>query len=149
MLTLALDLSGQSQSAALVRDGAPLAERSWPAPRLASGAPAGGPLTIVGAIVEAAGLGLDAVELVAIATGPGSFNGIRAGIATAEGLALALSAPAAGVPTLDALSYQLAGRAERVLALRPAGRGEYYAALYAGDWSNWGRCAEYVIGPAE
>src|SRR5438067_2510505 len=58
MLILALDLSGQVQSAALVRDGAPLVEHTWPAPRFAAGGPAGGPLAVVGDICAAAGRGL-------------------------------------------------------------------------------------------
>jgi tRNA threonylcarbamoyladenosine biosynthesis protein TsaB len=90
------------------------------------------------------------VELIAVATGPGSFNGIRAGIAVAEGLALALDVPAIGVPTLDALAYQHVGRAGVVCAVLPAGRGEYYGASYTGTWMDWRRRSDYAIAaPAD
>jgi tRNA threonylcarbamoyl adenosine modification protein YeaZ len=148
MIVLALDWSGQSQAAALVRDGEPLVERLWPAPRLASHGPAGGPLAAVSAVCAAAGVALDAIGLIGVATGPGSFNGIRSGIAAAQGLALALGVPAIGVPTLEALAYQHAGRAATVVAVRPAGRGEYYAATYAGDWSRWAQVGDYRVGSA-
>jgi tRNA threonylcarbamoyladenosine biosynthesis protein TsaB len=90
------------------------------------------------------------VELVAVATGPGSFNGIRAGIAVAEGLALALGVPTVGVPTLDALAYQHVGRAGVVCAVLPAGRGEYYGASYTGTWMDWCKRSDYAIAaPAD
>ena len=75
----------------------------------------------------------DAPEGYVATCGPGSFTGIRVGLGTIRGLALAADRPCAAVTTLDALA-QAAGRAAgaRVAAIS-AGRGEFYGALYAGD----------------
>ncbi|HET7574478.1 MAG TPA: tRNA (adenosine(37)-N6)-threonylcarbamoyltransferase complex dimerization subunit type 1 TsaB [Solirubrobacterales bacterium] len=82
---------------------------------------------------EAVG-GWDSVGLIAVGLGPGSFVGIRIGIATARGLAASTGLPAAGVCTLDALGRTLAEPAgpERArLAVLDARRGEAFAALYS------------------
>ena len=151
MIVLALDSSADTVSAAVLRDDEPLAERSWQTPRPAGrGGPQGGLLGVADATLADARVALAAVELVAVATGPGSFNGIRAGIAVAEGLALALGVPAVGVPTLDALAYQHVNRARIVCAVLPAGRGEYYGASYTGTWMDWRRRGDYAIAaPAD
>lgn len=68
------------------------------------------------------------IDLFAVATGPGSFTGLRIGIATVKGLAATLNHPCAGVPTLHAVALS-AGASERSVALLPAGRGEVFAQL--------------------
>ncbi len=89
-----------------------------------------GLLPLASAALDAAGLTKNDISLVAVATGPGSFNGIRGGIAAAEGIALGLGIPAIGVPTLAATasSWLLGDRV--VCAMLNAGRGEVYYALY-------------------
>ena len=149
MIVLALDSSADTVAVAVLRDDEPLAERSWRMPRpTGRGGPQGGLLGVADASLADARVAPAAVEFVAVATGPGSFNGIRAGIAVAEGLALALGVPAAGVPTLDALAYQHVGRAGVVCAVLPAGRGEYYGATYTGMWMDWRRRSDYVCAAA-
>ena len=71
---------------------------------------------------------LSEIDLFAIATGPGSFTGLRIGIATIKGLAATLDRPTAGVPTLQAVALA-AGPSPRSVALLPAGRGEVFAQL--------------------
>jgi tRNA threonylcarbamoyladenosine biosynthesis protein TsaB len=66
------------------------------------------------------------VELFAVALGPGSFTGLRIGVATAKSLASTLERKVVGVPTLHAVALS-AGACERVVALLPAGRGELFA----------------------
>jgi tRNA threonylcarbamoyladenosine biosynthesis protein TsaB len=84
---------------------------------------------------EAAG-GWQAVERIAVGIGPGSFTGLRIGIATARALAAATGVPATGVCTLDALGrgLSLSTKGERAsLAVLDARRGEVFVALYAHD----------------
>lgn len=71
---------------------------------------------------------LSDIDLFAVATGPGSFTGLRIGIATVKGLAATLDRPCAGVPTLHVIALS-AGESDRSVALLPAGRGEVFAQL--------------------
>lgn len=89
---------------------------------------------------EAAG-GWEAVERLAVGIGPGSFTGLRVGIATARALGLSRGLPVSGVGTLDALGRALGevAGARPVLAVLDARRGEVVAALYApGGERLWG-----------
>jgi tRNA threonylcarbamoyladenosine biosynthesis protein TsaB len=82
----------------------------------------------------AAAGGWDSVGRIAVGLGPGSFVGIRIGIATAHGLAASTGLPVTGVCTLDALGRalgELAGVERDRLAVIDARRGEVFAALYA------------------
>lgn len=67
---------------------------------------------------------------IAVATGPGSFNGIRVAVATAKSLAFALKKPLVGVSTLDIIATQQQYWHGPVCALMEAGRGELYSACY-------------------
>jgi tRNA threonylcarbamoyl adenosine modification protein YeaZ len=81
------------------------------------------------------------VDLVAVGLGPGSFTGLRIGIATAAGLGASLGLPASGVCTLDAIGRGLgeAGAEGALLAVLDGWRGEAFAALYeAGGERIWG-----------
>jgi len=79
----------------------------------------------IDAALAEAGLPLEAVERVAVTVGPGSFTGIRVGVAAARGLALALGIPAVGVSTLAVLAAAKTGDAPVVVAI-DAKRGEVY-----------------------
>jgi tRNA threonylcarbamoyladenosine biosynthesis protein TsaB len=128
MLTLALDTTTPAGSCALAASGVVLREvasdpsRS-PAQRL--------PAEIM-AILEREGVTLNDVDVFAVATGPGSFTGLRIGIATMQGLAFAAGKPLVGVSGFDALAR--IGEAEewgtQVATWVDAWRGEVYAALY-------------------
>jgi tRNA threonylcarbamoyladenosine biosynthesis protein TsaB len=81
--------------------------------------------------VGAAG-GWDEIGLIAVGLGPGSFTGVRIGIATARGLAASTGLPAVGVCTLDALGRGAGEAGSRAgLAVLDARRGEAFAALYS------------------
>jgi tRNA threonylcarbamoyladenosine biosynthesis protein TsaB len=77
-----------------------------------------------------AGLRLAEIELFACACGPGSFTGLRIGIATLKALAATLNQPCVGVPTLNAIA-QSAGESNATVALLPAGRGEIFAQMFS------------------
>lgn len=70
------------------------------------------------------------IDLFAVASGPGSFTGLRIGIATVKGLASTLNQPCVGVPTLEAVALA-GGESTRSVALMPAGRGEVFAQLFS------------------
>ena len=72
------------------------------------------------------------IELIACASGPGSFTGLRIGLATAKGLSLALGIPWVGVPTLDCLAYGYGGEGGIVVPVLDARKNRVYAALYSG-----------------
>lgn len=79
-----------------------------------------------------AGVEPRALSGVAVALGPGSFTGLRIGLALAKGLALSHNLPLVGVPTLDILAWAQPRRDEPMLALLHAGRGRV-----AGVWYKW------------
>jgi tRNA threonylcarbamoyladenosine biosynthesis protein TsaB len=84
------------------------------------------------ALVDA---GWEALSLdgIAVAVGPGSFTGLRIGIAAVKGLALALGRPIAAVPTLDAMAAALPYASRPVCPVLAARKGEVYASLYRWD----------------
>jgi tRNA threonylcarbamoyladenosine biosynthesis protein TsaB len=85
-------------------------------------------LNYVNDALEEAGVRLDEIEIFAVARGPGSFTGLRIGLATVKAFAATLARSCVGVPTLYAVAHA-AGHSARTLALLPAGRGEVYAQL--------------------
>jgi tRNA threonylcarbamoyladenosine biosynthesis protein TsaB len=84
----------------------------------------------IDAVLNEAGVELSAVELFTAAIGPGSFTGLRIGLATVKSLAVSLDRRCVGVSTLGAVSHA-AGASERTVALLPAGRGEVFAQMFA------------------
>ncbi len=92
-------------------------------------------MAIIEQAVADADIAINEIGKVVTSIGPGSFTGVRVGVATARGLALALKCPAIGISTLEALAYD----ARRILAERPvliaidARRDELYAQFFAKD----------------
>jgi tRNA threonylcarbamoyladenosine biosynthesis protein TsaB len=95
MVILAFDTATDVATSALVDDGEVLGERASRAVTL---------LEDVDALLRQAGMHTHDVGALAVGIGPGSFTGVRIGLSTARGLALALDIPVAGVSTLDALA---------------------------------------------
>lgn len=84
-------------------------------------------------VLDMAGEALRNVALYAVAVGPGSFTGLRVGIATMQGLAMASGARIVPVSTLEALALAGVNATRLVGAWMDAQRGEVYATLYAPD----------------
>lgn len=80
--------------------------------------------------LEEAGVKLAEVDLFACAAGPGSFTGLRIGIATLKALAASLNQPCVGIPTLNAVALA-GGPSDATVALLPAGRGEVFAQMFS------------------
>ncbi|HEX6731353.1 MAG TPA: tRNA (adenosine(37)-N6)-threonylcarbamoyltransferase complex dimerization subunit type 1 TsaB [Pyrinomonadaceae bacterium] len=80
-------------------------------------------------VLSQTGYSLRDLDFFAVATGPGSFTGLRIGIATVKGLAYTLKRPCIGVPTLHAVAHS-AKSCERVVAVLPAGRGEVFVQMF-------------------
>jgi tRNA threonylcarbamoyladenosine biosynthesis protein TsaB len=125
MRVMALDTTSRGGSVALVDDGRLVDERPGDATRTHGERLPG----------ELAALGVEwsSVDVFAVAAGPGSFTGLRIGIATIQGLALVNRRPAVGVSALEALA-QLASRdlseGDTIAAWIDAQRGEVFSALY-------------------
>src|ERR687885_1168946 len=116
MLILAFDTATDVATSALVDDGEVLGERASRAVTL---------LEDVDALLRQGGARPRDLEALVVGTGPGSFTGVRIGLATARGVALALDLPVAGVSTLDALAAGAPG----ALPVVDARRREVFALL--------------------
>jgi tRNA threonylcarbamoyladenosine biosynthesis protein TsaB len=93
--------------------------------------------------MDDAGVAWDDLDGIAVGVGPGTFTGLRIGIATARALAHARGLPVHPVSSLAALADQLDGDRAR-LPLIDARRGELFAALYDADGERW---APFVAAP--
>lgn len=128
---LALESASERAGAALLRGEEPVAACLVEAGRPASE----GLLPAVLALLAEHALAPSAVSRIAVSIGPGSFTGLRVGVATAKGLAFGAPGAVVGVPTLGALAALGTARepAPRVVATLDARRGELYAACHHGD----------------
>jgi tRNA threonylcarbamoyladenosine biosynthesis protein TsaB len=127
MIVLALDTTGRAGSAALLSGSQVVAESSAD-PAINHAARLPGELIDV---IARAGMAPADIDLLAVAAGPGSFTGLRVGIATMQGLAMALSKPIVPVSTLDALAAVAAAEpGTLVAAWVDAQRDEVFAAIY-------------------
>ena len=137
MLVLALDTTTRQGSAALTRDGVLLGTYAGD-PAITHGVRLPGDLL---RLLTDHGVRIADVDLFAVAAGPGSFTGLRVGIATLQGLALANNRPLIGVSALDSLNHAVRALRPSPFALRPdsevctwmdAQRGQVFSALYSG-----------------
>lgn len=126
---LALETATDVCSAALMRDGTLTAQASLHRPRVHAEQLA----PLVRDLLARAEIDRQALDAVAVSMGPGSYTGLRIGVSTAKGLALAVDAALIGVPTLEALAasaHPYAQPGDVACALLDARRDEVYAAAY-------------------
>ena len=140
---LALDTSTEWASVAVFDGTAVLAEETWQAQRRH----AEELFPTIERILSRIGGQFSSIDKIAVATGPGSFTGLRVAIAAAQGLARGSRAALVGVSTLDVLAYPHASSKLRTCPLLPAGRGEFYAALYQERNRKWARRSPFIVGP--
>jgi tRNA threonylcarbamoyladenosine biosynthesis protein TsaB len=119
VLLLAIDTATTAATACLWRDGTVLAEAERRGGHVAQEV-----LVLCEELVERAGITTAEIDGVIGGIGPGSFTGVRIGLATARGIALALGVPAAGASTLAALR---AGAGGEAIGCIDARRGEVFA----------------------
>jgi tRNA threonylcarbamoyladenosine biosynthesis protein TsaB len=125
-VVLAIESATSTPSVALLAGAEVLALRSAPPGAVAAEVI----LPAVEAVLAEAQLALGEVALFALAIGPGSFTGLRVGLATVKGLAFRSDRPVAPVPTLAALCFGAGSVQGAVAALLDARRGEVYAAAH-------------------
>ncbi|MGH2371592.1 MAG: tRNA (adenosine(37)-N6)-threonylcarbamoyltransferase complex dimerization subunit type 1 TsaB, partial [Chloroflexota bacterium] len=125
-LLLALDTSTSVGGVALCRGATVLGEETW----LAGGQQTSQVLPAAARLWERAGHTAGDLQVVAVATGPGSFTGLRIGVSLGKGFALALGLALVGVSTLDVIAYQHRQAPSPLCAVVGAGRGRCYAGFY-------------------
>jgi tRNA threonylcarbamoyladenosine biosynthesis protein TsaB len=129
---LALDTSTSCLSVALMKDKVTISEINL-AVKVGH---AGMLLPVIDEVLTASAMTKDAITLIAVGTGPGSFTGLRIGIATAKGLAKAIHCPLAGIPTLDIIARAALPSSMNIMPILDAKKGEVFCALYNKDGSR-------------
>ncbi len=132
MKIIAIDSSGLVATVALAADDTLIAEYTVNYKKTHSQTL----LPMLDEIKKMTELDLESVDAVAIASGPGSFTGLRIGSATAKGLGLALDKPIIEVPTTDALAMNLWGTHDLICPIMDARRGQVYTGFYEFDGND-------------
>ncbi|GCE20469.1 tRNA (adenosine(37)-N6)-threonylcarbamoyltransferase complex dimerization subunit type 1 TsaB [Dictyobacter kobayashii] len=126
MLLLALDTSTRYASVALCSENELLSEYTW----FSENNHSVDLLDRVQRIMAQRQISLQQLDAIAVALGPGSFNGVRVALASAKALAFSLQKPLVGVGTLDVIAAQQQLWRGPICAVLEAGRSELYAGLY-------------------
>jgi tRNA threonylcarbamoyladenosine biosynthesis protein TsaB len=127
-LVLAFDCAVTGLSVAVTRDAAVLASH-----RAEGRDQAATLLPAIAATLKEAGVARRALELIAVTVGPGSFTGVRVGLAAARGLAVALGVPLAGITTTATLLAQAEASDRLVVAAVDTHLGDWFCAIREAD----------------
>jgi len=95
-------------------------------------------------LLQQAELELTYAKAIVVAKGPGSFNGLRAGVSTAKGLAFSLGIPLLGISNLEAEAYLFAFTGLPICAIHKAGPDQLFAAVYLQKNEEWQCLGESV-----
>jgi tRNA threonylcarbamoyladenosine biosynthesis protein TsaB len=130
MIVLGIDTSTRFASVAIVQDGVVLAESTGDGRGHGSDL-----LVLIDAVCVGAAIGAHDLDAVAVGAGPGSFTGLRIGMATAKGIAFAAKCPLWAVSSLAALAHAVLLERELALivAVLDARKGEIYTGTYRRD----------------
>jgi tRNA threonylcarbamoyladenosine biosynthesis protein TsaB len=136
-MLLALDTSTGTSSLALYNGEAVLAELTWYTQDSTAQV-----LSMVQECLTLLKRGPADLTGIAVALGPGSFNGLRVGLALGKGLALALQLPIVGIPTPEIVAYPFSALVLPVCAVLKAGRGRVVSTLFQTRYGRWQRVGE-------
>ena len=125
-IVLAFDCAVQGLGVAVVRDGVTLASRREEGREQAARL-----VPVIADVMQEAGVEKHALSLIAVTTGPGSFTGVRVGLATARGLAVALGLPLAGIATTACLLAQAEAGDRLAVAAIDTHLGDWFCAIRA------------------
>ena len=143
-MEIAIDTSTGWGGIALSQDGNLLAELTWkPGQNHTSEL-----FPNIERLLQTAKTDIRSLSAVFVAIGPGSFNGLRAGISSAKGLAFSLDIPLVGISTLEAEALPFAFTGLPLCPIHDAGRGEIAAALYR-QADSWQRLKEEYLTTVE
>ena len=129
MRILAFESSAKADSVALMQDGVLLAESFQNNGKTHSATL----MPMAQQVLMDCSLTAAELDAVAVARGPGSFTGVRIGVAAAKGLAWGAEKPVCGVSTLEAMATQLSMQAGIICPVMDARRGQVYNALFQSD----------------
>lgn len=101
-------------------------------------------ITLISSVLKGLQSGLDDLRGVAVSMGPGSFTGLRVGLATAKGLCLSKGLPLLSIPSLDALAGTCSESSLPIHAIIDAKRGEVYWSSYRFESGMQTRTGEYL-----
>ena len=154
MLILGIDTSTTAASAALVEEGRVVREVTSGAAGGNGAGPARGNhaailLPLIDDLLLQAKIALSDVGAFAVALGPGSFTGLRIGLATVKGLVYGSNAPVIGVPTLHAVAARVGDHEGFICPFLDARKKEVYAALFRRDGASLERVSDDVVAPPE
>ena len=141
MLSLAIDTSSPSGSLAVLRDDQLLGMLGMSGEETYSSRLFRHLRLLLGELQ----LGLDRFDLFSVASGPGSFTGLRIGLAAAKGWAETFSKPAIGISVLEAVAAQATTPAPLLASVVDARRGQVYGAVYERHNAQIARCGEEMV----
>lgn len=87
-------------------------------------------MPMIESLIKMTGIGLDSIDRIAVAAGPGSFTGLRIGVSAVKGLSFATGIPCCGVSTLEAMAHNMLHVDGLICAVMDARAGQVYNALF-------------------
>lgn len=145
LLLLGIDTSGKTASAAVCTENSVLAQTTVYTKLTHSQVI----LPICKDVLKSAGLTLSDVDAIAAAAGPGSYTGLRIGIAAVKAMCFALDKPCIGISTLEALAYNVSLHKGIICAVMAARLDLVYCAVFRSDGRSIARLSEDEILPID